>query len=138
MTSWRRGMAGDPSVERGDAAPGRSCRSRASRRVGAAGRSSARSARRHSRLCAVADGSLDGFAVVAGSRLSPWDYLGGLHLLQAAGGEIVELDGRELVVADRTGRRLLAAGTVSLRDELGAFVGSLRPHPRRRVLDRGA
>jgi myo-inositol-1(or 4)-monophosphatase len=80
-------------------------------------------------LCAVADGSLDGFAVVAGSRLSPWDYLGGLHLLRAAGGEIEELDGNELVVADRTGRRLLATATTALRDELHEFVMSLDTAP---------
>jgi myo-inositol-1(or 4)-monophosphatase len=76
-------------------------------------------------LCAVADGSLDGYAVVAGSRLNPWDYLGGLQLLQESGGHVVELDGAPLVVADRTRRRPLAAGSTSLLGELRRFVEGL-------------
>jgi myo-inositol-1(or 4)-monophosphatase len=80
-------------------------------------------------LCAVADGSLDGYAVVSGSRLSPWDYLGGLQLLDESGGHVVELDGAPLVVADRTRRRPLAAGSASLLEELRGFVEGLDPPP---------
>jgi myo-inositol-1(or 4)-monophosphatase len=76
-------------------------------------------------LCAVADGSLDGYAVVAGSRLSPWDYLGGLQLVEESGGHVVELDGATLVVADRSRRRPLAAGSASLLGELRGFVEAL-------------
>ena len=76
-------------------------------------------------LCGVADGSLDGYAVVANSRLSPWDYLGGLQILCEAGGRVVELDGAPLIVADRSRRRPLAAGTTPLLFELRAFVDGL-------------
>lgn len=73
-------------------------------------------------LCAVADGSLDGFAVAAASRLSPWDYLGGLQVVEEAGGTVIELDGKPLVSADRAGRRVLAACNAPLRDELRGFI----------------
>jgi fructose-1,6-bisphosphatase/inositol monophosphatase family enzyme len=73
-------------------------------------------------LCGVADGSLDGFAVAAAARLSPWDYLGGLQVVRAAGGVVEDLDGGELVVADRVARRVLAACTASLAIELRALV----------------
>jgi fructose-1,6-bisphosphatase/inositol monophosphatase family enzyme len=76
-------------------------------------------------LCGVADGSLDGYAVVAGSRLSPWDYLGGLQVLGESGAHVVELGDDALVVADRTGRRPLAAGTAPLLGELRRFVEGL-------------
>jgi myo-inositol-1(or 4)-monophosphatase len=80
-------------------------------------------------LCAVADGSLDGYAVVAGSRLNPWDYLGGLQLLEESGGHVIELDGAPLVVADRIRRRPLAAGSTALLDELARFVEGLDAPP---------
>lgn len=76
-------------------------------------------------LCAVADGSLDGYAVVAGSRLCPWDYLGGVHLLEVSGGHVVELDAAPLVVADRIRRRPLATGSAGLLSELRGFVEGL-------------
>jgi myo-inositol-1(or 4)-monophosphatase len=76
-------------------------------------------------LCAVADGSLDGYAVVANSRLSPWDYLGGIQVLAESGGHVVELDGAPLVVTDRSRRRPLAAGSAPLLDELHRFVDEL-------------
>ena len=76
-------------------------------------------------LCGVGDGSLDGYAVVARSRLSPWDYLGGLLVLTEAGAHIVELDGAPLVVADRSRRRVLAAGSAPLLAELRGFVEGL-------------
>ena len=76
-------------------------------------------------LCGVGDGSLDGYAVVARSRLSPWDYLGGLLVLTEAGAHIEELDGAPLVIADRSRRRPLAAGSTALLAELRSFVEGL-------------
>jgi fructose-1,6-bisphosphatase/inositol monophosphatase family enzyme len=76
-------------------------------------------------LCAVADGSLDGYAVVASSRLSPWDYLGGIQVLCEAGAPVSERAGAPLVVADRSRRRPVAAGTAALLDELHGFVAAL-------------
>ena len=72
-------------------------------------------------LCEVADGSLDGYTVAAGSRLSPWDYLGGLQLVEEAGGLVDDLDGAPLVVADRARRRPVAAATRPLLEQLRAF-----------------
>jgi fructose-1,6-bisphosphatase/inositol monophosphatase family enzyme len=76
-------------------------------------------------LCAVADGSLDGFAVVGTAQLSPWDYLGGLLVVQEAGGTVVDLDGTELVEASASKHQLCAGGTEALARELAAF--SRRP-----------
>jgi myo-inositol-1(or 4)-monophosphatase len=76
-------------------------------------------------LCEVADGSLDAYAVVAGSRLSPWDYLGGLQVLTEAGAVAAELDGAPLVVADRVRRRPVAAATDALLGEVRGFVDGL-------------
>jgi len=89
-------------------------------------------------LCAVADGSLDGYAVVANSRLSPWDYLGGIQVLGEAGGFVAELDGAPLVVADRSRRRPIAAGSGALLVELRAFVDGLGDGTHRKVVRPGA
>jgi len=62
-------------------------------------------------LCALA---LNEHSVYVDVRntVRPWDYLGGLHVLRAAGGFCMELDGRELMpdvtVNDRGSRRLFA------------------------------
>lgn len=77
-------------------------------------------------LCAVADGSLDGFAVVGTAHLSPWDYLGGLLVLDEAGGTVADLDDAELVEATTTRHQLCAAGTETLSDELVTFARRLR------------
>ncbi len=45
-------------------------------------------------LCAVADGTLDGFATAGGSRLHAWDYLGGWLVLREAGAS-VRLEGED-------------------------------------------
>jgi fructose-1,6-bisphosphatase/inositol monophosphatase family enzyme len=73
-------------------------------------------------LCAVADGSLDAYSVAGTARLSPWDYLGGMLIVQEAGGVVVELDGEQLVEASAVRRRPLAAATPALCTGLGAFV----------------
>jgi fructose-1,6-bisphosphatase/inositol monophosphatase family enzyme len=71
-------------------------------------------------LCDVAAGALDGL-VDGGAWHAPWDYLGGLLICREAGAEVVDVTGRELVVADSDVRRqLLAAGTPALLEELRA------------------
>lgn len=71
-------------------------------------------------LCAVADGSLDGYRVVGGSTLFPWDYLGGLLVCTEAGAAVGELDRAELVVRDGARRRPVAAATPALLRDLAA------------------
>ena len=48
-------------------------------------------------LCAVAEGVLDGYAVVGGSQLGSWDYLGGMLVCTEAGAVVGESQGRDLV-----------------------------------------
>lgn len=70
-------------------------------------------------LCAVAEGSLDGFADLDRRGLGPWDYLGGLLVCQEAGAVVGDAGGRDLVVRDATGRRsVVAAATPELMSEL--------------------
>ncbi len=70
-------------------------------------------------LCAVAEGVLDGYAVVGGSRLGSWDYLGGMLVCTEAGAVVGELAGRELVTLDHTARRTpVAASTPDLMEAL--------------------
>jgi fructose-1,6-bisphosphatase/inositol monophosphatase family enzyme len=78
-------------------------------------------------LCAVADGSLDAFALAGGARLHSWDYLGGLLVAEEAGAIVRPLDGRTLVTHDAEPRQLLAAATPALFDRLLAF-GSSATH----------
>jgi myo-inositol-1(or 4)-monophosphatase len=73
-------------------------------------------------LCAVAEGVLDGYAVVGGSRLGSWDYLGGMLVCREAGAVVGEADGRELVTLSHDARRApFAASTPAL---LGAFLAA--------------
>ena len=48
-------------------------------------------------LCAVAEGVLDGYGVVGGSKLGSWDYLGGMLVCTEAGAVLGEAHGRDLV-----------------------------------------
>ncbi len=74
-------------------------------------------------LCAVAEGVLDGYAVVGGSRLGSWDYLGGMLICTEAGAAIAESSGRELVTLEHSDRRTpVAAATAELLDQLGTVV----------------
>lgn len=74
-------------------------------------------------LCAVAEGVLDGYAVVGGSRLGSWDYLGGLLVCTEAGAVVAESEGRELVTLDHDDRRTpVAASTPALLESLTAAV----------------
>jgi myo-inositol-1(or 4)-monophosphatase len=75
-------------------------------------------------LCAVADGSLDAYATVGGSRLGSWDYLGGMLICTEAGASVDELAGMDLVTlghGDR--RRPVAASTSSLLQALKSAAG---------------
>ena len=77
-------------------------------------------------LCAVADGTLDGFVVGVRASLCPWDYLGALLVCTEAGASVGELDGRELVTTD-TGARLAvvaAAGDALLDELVSAYVAA--------------
>jgi myo-inositol-1(or 4)-monophosphatase len=80
-------------------------------------------------LCAVADGTLDGYAVVGGSSLGNWDYLGGMLICLEAGAVVGESQDRELVTLSHTDRRTpVAAATPVLLVELcNASAGSVVP-----------
>jgi myo-inositol-1(or 4)-monophosphatase len=75
-------------------------------------------------LCAVAEGVLDGYAVVGGSQLGSWDYLGGMLICTEAGAVVDESQGRELVTLEHDERRTpIAAGTPELLEKLRAASG---------------
>jgi fructose-1,6-bisphosphatase/inositol monophosphatase family enzyme len=80
-------------------------------------------------LCAVAEGVLDGYAVVGGSSLGSWDYLGGMLVCVEAGAVVRESQDRELVTLSHVDRRTpLATATPELLIELGkASAGSVVP-----------
>jgi len=62
-------------------------------------------------LCAVADGTLDGFVdCVGGPHGGPWDYLGALLVCEEAGAVVVDAHGRDLVVRDPSEARSPVAG----------------------------
>jgi fructose-1,6-bisphosphatase/inositol monophosphatase family enzyme len=66
-------------------------------------------------LCAVAEGVFDGYAVVGGSHLGSWDYLGGMLVCTEAGAVVGELLGRDLVTLEHGDRRTpVAASTPAL------------------------
>jgi fructose-1,6-bisphosphatase/inositol monophosphatase family enzyme len=74
-------------------------------------------------LCAVAEGVLDGYAVVGGSKLGSWDYLGGMLICTEAGAVVAEAQGRELLTLEHEDRRSpLAAATPALLEALRAAV----------------
>jgi fructose-1,6-bisphosphatase/inositol monophosphatase family enzyme len=80
-------------------------------------------------LCAVADGTLDGYAVIGASSLGSWDYLGAMLICTEAGAVIEELQDRELVTLSHADRRTpIAAATPALLGELrNAAAGSVVP-----------
>jgi myo-inositol-1(or 4)-monophosphatase len=65
-------------------------------------------------ICLVADGSLDMFSVAARSGLHPWDYLGGLLMIEEAGAVAGEYDDESLVTSERVRRRPFFAATPEL------------------------
>jgi fructose-1,6-bisphosphatase/inositol monophosphatase family enzyme len=81
-------------------------------------------------LCAVADGTLDGFAVGGDSHLAPWDYMGALLVCNESGAHMSDRDGEELVLLDHSARRaVLAAGTPELLREIQWNAGASSDPP---------
>jgi fructose-1,6-bisphosphatase/inositol monophosphatase family enzyme len=76
-------------------------------------------------ICAVAGGSFDGFVDMSPDAHGVWDYLGGLLVVQEAGGAMVDALGRDLVVLDHDARRTPVAATGE------ALLGALLEHRRR-------
>lgn len=75
-------------------------------------------------LCAVADGSYDGY-VDCVNTVSLWDYMGASLVLTEAGGVVMERTGTDLTDwRDPRPRRLLAAASVARLEELHAWVES--------------
>jgi myo-inositol-1(or 4)-monophosphatase len=69
-------------------------------------------------LCAVAEGVLDGYAVVGGSKLGSWDYLGGVLICAEAGAVFGEAQGQDLITLSHSERRApFAAATSSMLAE---------------------
>ena len=74
-------------------------------------------------LCAVAEGALDAYAVVGGSQLGSWDYLGGLLICTEAGA---------------VGRRIVRTGPLHAAARRSADPsGRLHPRPSRGVTGGG-
>lgn len=64
-------------------------------------------------LCAVADGTLDGYIDCSRNAHGPWDYLGAALVGHEAGAQVVDLLGRPLATRDPTARRTMVAGATS-------------------------
>lgn len=69
-------------------------------------------------LCAVADGSLDGYVVAGGASVRSWDYLGGWLMCRESGAPMAEVAGEDLVIRDDRPRRPVGAATPQLLDAL--------------------
>ncbi len=70
-------------------------------------------------ICAVASGSFDGFVDMSPDAHGVWDYLGGMLVVQEAGGVVVDALGRDMVVLDHSARRTpIAANSATLLDQL--------------------
>ena len=70
-------------------------------------------------LCAVAEGTLDGFVDCSPSAHGVWDYLGGALVCAEAGAIVVDALGRDLVAIDHRARRTpVGAATPALLDAL--------------------
>ncbi len=73
-------------------------------------------------LCAVADGTLDGYVDFGRDAHGSWDYLGGALVCTEAGGLVRDVEGRELSVRTHEGRRAPVAGaTAELCEKLAAL-----------------
>lgn len=73
-------------------------------------------------LCAVADGTLDGYLDCTDDELGVWDLLGGALVCAEAGASVVDLHGRDLCVLAHAARRTPVAGAcVRLQLELTSF-----------------
>jgi fructose-1,6-bisphosphatase/inositol monophosphatase family enzyme len=61
-------------------------------------------------LCAVADGTLDGYLDCTVDELGVWDYLGAVLVCREVGVPVVDAFGRDLCVLDHAARRIPVAG----------------------------
>jgi fructose-1,6-bisphosphatase/inositol monophosphatase family enzyme len=75
-------------------------------------------------LCAVADGTLDGYLDATVDELGVWDYLGALLVCREAGTELADAAGRNLLTLEHTDRRTPVAGATP---ELRAALLALHP-----------
>lgn len=77
-------------------------------------------------LCAVADGTLDGYVDATIDELGVWDYLGAMLVCREAGAPMVDAAGRDLVTYDPNLRRIpvAAASPELLADILPVAPGS--------------
>lgn len=81
-------------------------------------------------LCAVADGTLDGYLDCSWNAHGVWDYLAGALVCTEAGAVVGDASGRDLLVLDPTERRTpVAAATPALHDELLTVRASLPDPP---------
>jgi len=71
-------------------------------------------------ICAVAEGVLDGYAVVGRSYLHSWDYLGALLVATEAGAVADDLGHEDLVVREAARRRPVVGATPRLLEALVA------------------
>ena len=79
-------------------------------------------------LCAVADGTLDGYIDCSVNAHGSWDYLAAALVCHEAGALAVDAFGRDLVAVDHDARRTpVGAATPELLDELVAARRALRP-----------
>lgn len=70
-------------------------------------------------LCAVADGTLDGYMDCSWNAHGVWDYMGAMLVCGEAGAVVAEAAGRNLVTLDPTDRRTpVAGGTAELAEAL--------------------
>jgi fructose-1,6-bisphosphatase/inositol monophosphatase family enzyme len=78
-------------------------------------------------LCVVAAGRVDGYVDLPGAH-GPWDYMAALLVCREVGVEVVDAEGRELVVLDHGARRSpLAAATPQLLTAILAHRRGLHP-----------
>jgi fructose-1,6-bisphosphatase/inositol monophosphatase family enzyme len=61
-------------------------------------------------LCAVADGTLDGYIDCSYDALGAWDYLGAVLVCHEAGACAADLEGRDLATLQHDARRTMVAG----------------------------
>lgn len=70
-------------------------------------------------LCAVADGTLDGYLDCTVDELGVWDYIGATLVCTEAGAFVGDAFGRDLCVLEHGARRIPVAGaSAELRDQL--------------------
>ncbi|MCU1496617.1 MAG: putative inositol monophosphatase [Acidimicrobiales bacterium] len=75
-------------------------------------------------LCAVADGTLDGFLDATTDELGVWDYLGATLVCREAGATVADAASRRLTVLDHLARRIPVAGATA---PLQAALADLHP-----------